>query len=396
VALKNNRTRWGDPLSRTVPTQFEELLANYYREQGYRVEHVGAAALGKSYDGGIDLKLYRDDRYLIVQCKRWTAKQVPHNAVHELIGVVYTQQAQGAILVTSGEFTRAAREAAAKHPAIELIDGAQVRAMLGNNKFDIPAPAGEWVGEVGDLVFRRVPKIVRKVQRFWFLTKAIGFSVAALLIVIALTYLPAALRSAKPSRDVAVQAANREVVQSTKHQAETPSRQTRRPQQAGQPVNPLEIAGHVAGARIAAATGNQDAAAGHVQAIATSVTRSARMYDPHRPINCEAARQAVRPIPGVRSAIWLDSTNFVVMVDGSHLRSSDMIDTVCLALEPLGDTLAVVVNIQDVTATTRDGAHTLSRNCQLAEGQRAFMQPKREVDVVSRELRDTFKGMQTK
>lgn len=179
--------------------------------------------------------------------------------------------------------------------------------------------------------------------------------------------------------------------QSTAQRAETNLTQARRPQQTGQPVNPFEIAGHIAGARVAAATGNQQAAAGHVEAIASSVTRSARMYDPHRPIDREAARQAIRPIPGVRSAIWLDRTNFVVMVDGANLHNTDMIDTVCLALEPLGDTLAVVVNLQNVTATTRDGAHTLSRNCQLAEGQRAFMQPKREVDLVSRELRERFK-----
>ncbi|MEO8460371.1 MAG: hypothetical protein ABI451_07575, partial [Dokdonella sp.] len=67
---------------------------------------------------------------------------------------------------------------------------------------------------------------------------------------------------------------------------------------------------------------------------------------------------------------------------------------VCLALEPLGDTLAVVVNVQDVTAHTPDGATTLSRNCQLQEGERAFLQKKREIDAVSAGLRDTFKKQQ--
>lgn len=47
-----------------------------------------------------------------------------------------------------------------------------------------------------------------------------------------------------------------------------------------------------------------------------------------------------------------------------------------------GDTLAIVVNVQDVAARTPDGARTLSRNCQLPEGVRAFMQAKRKVDVV--------------
>ena len=122
--------------------------------------------------------------------------------------------------------------------------------------------------------------------------------------------------------------------------------------------------------------------------------RSARLPDVNRPIDHEAARAAVRLLAGVRSAIWLDQTNFVVMVNGAELRSMDMIDRVCLALEPLGDTLAVVVNLQDVTAKDPDAAMTLSRNCQLAEGQRAILQAKRQVDVVAPELRRTFKAQQ--
>lgn len=151
---------------------------------------------------------------------------------------------------------------------------------------------------------------------------------------------------------------------------------------------------HIAGARSSVATGDSKAAEEHVRAMANDVLRSARVYNPMRPIDHEAARAAVRPIRGVRSSVWLDHENLVVMVDGAKHRNMAMIDQVCLALEPLGDTLSVVINIQDVTATTPDGATTLSRNCQLREGERAFMQKKREVDVVSKELRETFKGQQ--
>jgi hypothetical protein len=105
---------------------------------------------------------------------------------------------------------------------------------------------------------------------------------------------------------------------------------------------------------------------------------------------------AAKSVPGVRTALWLDHDNFVVMVDGNQYRSMAMIDQVCVALEPLGDTLAVVVNVQDVTAQHADGATTLSRNGQLAEGQHAFFQRKRQVDVISSELRAQFKGQQAK
>ena len=167
-----------------------------------------------------------------------------------------------------------------------------------------------------------------------------------------------------------------------------------RPQQAGQPVNPVKLAAHLHAARVAAVTGNNKAAEAHIKAVASDITRSARMPDPHRPIDHEAARAVVRPIDGVRTSLWLDRENFVVMVGGQPHRSMEMIDRVCVALEPLGDTLAVVVNVQDVTAKNGDEAETLSRNCQLPEGERAFLQKKREVDVVAPEVRGQFKRMQ--
>lgn len=71
------------------------------------------------------------------------------------------------------------------------------------------------------------------------------------------------------------------------------------------------------------------------------------MPDVSRPIDHEAARAAVRPLAGVRTSLWLDRSNFVVMVGDQQHLSMAMIDKVCLALEPLGDTLAVVVNVQD-------------------------------------------------
>jgi hypothetical protein len=167
-----------------------------------------------------------------------------------------------------------------------------------------------------------------------------------------------------------------------------------RPQQAGQPINPYVAASHIAGARVAALVGDTRDAGAHINALAHDLARSERLPDVTRPIDHEAARAAVRPLPGVRSAIWLDAANFVVMVDGAQHRSMEMIDRVCLALEPLGDTLAVVVNLQDVGAKSPDAAMTLSRNCQLPEGQRAFLQANRQVDVLAPALRRTFKAQQ--
>ncbi|HSD16702.1 MAG TPA: restriction endonuclease [Thermomonas sp.] len=135
--LKDVRHRRTDALAQVRWDQLESLLAGYYREQGYTVDHCGTGATSSRFDGGIDLKLRKDDAYILVQCKHWNAKQVPHNAVHELIGLMVNEGATGAILVTSGEFTRAAIEAATRQGHVQLVDGDDLRGMLG----PLPEPA---------------------------------------------------------------------------------------------------------------------------------------------------------------------------------------------------------------------------------------------------------------
>jgi restriction system protein len=129
--LKNVLFRSYDALSRMSWQEFEHLIARHYSDRGYRVEHVGTGTGSRKFDGGIDLKLYRENQYIVVQCKHWNAKQVPHNCVHELLGVMTTQHATGAILVTTGEYTQAAKIAAAEEPRLQLIDGTTIRALLG-------------------------------------------------------------------------------------------------------------------------------------------------------------------------------------------------------------------------------------------------------------------------
>lgn len=137
--LKPVSSRRSDALSRVGWDQLELLLAAYYRSEGYDVEHVGTGATGAKTDGGIDLKLRRGEQFVIVQCKHWNAMKVPHNDVHQLLGLMVNHGATGAILATSGEFTKAAIEAAQKLGHVQLIDGDELRMMLGPIRE--PAPA---------------------------------------------------------------------------------------------------------------------------------------------------------------------------------------------------------------------------------------------------------------
>lgn len=168
-------------------------------------------------------------------------------------------------------------------------------------------------------------------------------------------------------------------------QGDTPN--APRPQQAGQPMDPGRVAAHMLGARAAAVTGNQAGVQRSVDALSEDLRKAMKLADASRPIDHEAARAVARALPGVRSANWIDRHNLLVRVDGAGWRTHATIDALCVALEPLGDTLAVVVNLQDAAPTTRDGMDTLSRNCQLAPGDHAMMQRPRTVDALDPALR---------
>ena len=97
--LKNVSQRHDDALSRIGWAELEHLLVAYYRDVGWWVEHAGTGGSGARSDGVVDLRIRRDAEFVLVQCKHWNAKQVPHNAVHELLGVMINEGATGAIRI---------------------------------------------------------------------------------------------------------------------------------------------------------------------------------------------------------------------------------------------------------------------------------------------------------
>ena len=104
---------------RALPWQeFEHLVGEAFRRQGFRVEERGGAVP----DGGVDLVLHRDGRKAAVQCKRWRTRQMGVAMVRELYGAMTAETADEAILVSSGDYTADARRFADGKP-IRLFDG---------------------------------------------------------------------------------------------------------------------------------------------------------------------------------------------------------------------------------------------------------------------------------
>jgi restriction system protein len=103
---------------------FERLVGEAYRRQGYTVQETG----GGGPDGGIDLVLQKDGKH-IVQCKHWKAYRVGVKEVRELLGLVTAELAERGVLITTGRFTDEAQVFARGKP-LWLVDGAQVLELV--------------------------------------------------------------------------------------------------------------------------------------------------------------------------------------------------------------------------------------------------------------------------
>ncbi|WP_435005048.1 restriction endonuclease [Xanthomonas arboricola] len=106
--------------------QFERLVGEAFRRQGYSVEETG---LGGA-DGGIDLILRKDGRRTLVQCKQWKRQQVGVSVVREMYGLLAHHQAHAVKIVCIGTYTEDAERFAEGKP-IELIGGEQLLDMIG-------------------------------------------------------------------------------------------------------------------------------------------------------------------------------------------------------------------------------------------------------------------------
>jgi hypothetical protein len=367
---RDDALRWVDR------STLERLLAAYYRDLGWWVE--GAAGENRLDDVGLVLK--RDRDILLLDCRHWGADRRPDDAVASLVRAVGRVGATGAILVDRAAFSRADHDAANRHGHIRLIDGDGLHAMLGEvpeqrGQADPLAPPLPMPPLPTPQVTRARTSPMRKARRgawVWWLI-ALACLVVFVLLVRALL-----ARTA----DTAV---SPEVVAGS--MAAGSPRDSSGAARIDERAAASDAAVHMLAARAAALRGDQAAVEAELHAANDGFRRAIRLADPARRVDRESARIAVRDVPGVRSAVWIDHENLFVMVSGNAQRSHATIDAVCSALAPLGDTLGVVVHVQSAAARNADELPILDRNCQLAPGERAMLQSHRQVDVVPEHVR---------
>ena len=148
--------------------EFEELVGEAYRRQGYTVyENTGAGP-----DGGIDLTLKKNGELILVQCKQWRNIKVGVDKVRELYGVQISQNANKSILMTSGFFTQEAKNFAANKP-IDLVEGSQLLEFVKNVQRDRKAALPDSMASVvcpecgSEMVLRTARKGSNTGQKFW-------------------------------------------------------------------------------------------------------------------------------------------------------------------------------------------------------------------------------------
>lgn len=147
--------------------EFEELVGEAYRRQGYTViENTTAGP-----DEGIDLVLKKDGGLVLVQCKQWKSAKVGVNIVRELLGVMTAKRATSGILITSGVFTQEAKNFAADKP-IDLVDGTQLLQLIGQVQKERvispeSTPANLCPKCGGEMVMRTAQRGPNPGQKFW-------------------------------------------------------------------------------------------------------------------------------------------------------------------------------------------------------------------------------------
>ena len=123
------RSKATDALDGMSWREFEMLVAEGFRLQGYQVVETG----GGGADGGVDLVLTKPGmnggEKFLVQCKQWRAYKVGVDVVRELYGVMAAKGATGGFVVTSGRFIDEAINFASGRN-VTLVDGPKLHGLL--------------------------------------------------------------------------------------------------------------------------------------------------------------------------------------------------------------------------------------------------------------------------
>lgn len=120
-------------LSKLDWREMEWLAGALYEEMGYKVE-----VTPRSDDDGIDVLATREERgdpaRVTIQVKKWSdSHHVEKADVRELLGTMDLARATSGVLITTGRFTRGAKELMERDPRVDPIDRAEFIKLLNEH-----------------------------------------------------------------------------------------------------------------------------------------------------------------------------------------------------------------------------------------------------------------------
>ena len=135
---RRNLMEWSTDLRRLDAREFEWLVGELFRREGWQVDERGRP---DRPDGGIDLVLSRGRHRAIVQCKRWTSWMVGVDDLRSFAGVLSREGLgpRSGIFVTLSSFTEQAI-AEAQKLGITLIDNVDLYARVEKVRRPEPCP----------------------------------------------------------------------------------------------------------------------------------------------------------------------------------------------------------------------------------------------------------------
>jgi hypothetical protein len=119
---------WTTDLRRLNAQEFEWLVGEVFRREGWKVEETGNH---NGPDGNIDLRLSKGRSRVLVQCKRWESWLVGVDEIRGFGGTLMREGLRGSdgVFVTLSDFTEAAR-AEGKQIGLTLVDNRDLYARV--------------------------------------------------------------------------------------------------------------------------------------------------------------------------------------------------------------------------------------------------------------------------
>jgi HJR/Mrr/RecB family endonuclease len=135
---RRNLLEWTTDLRRLNSSEFEWLVGEVFRREGWKVSETGRTS---GPDGNIDLILIKGGERVIVQCKRWTAQSVSVDEIRRFLGTLMREKLDGkdGIYVTLSDFNDQAWQEA-EQAGLLLIDNRELFARIEKVRRSEPCP----------------------------------------------------------------------------------------------------------------------------------------------------------------------------------------------------------------------------------------------------------------